>query len=345
MKNPLIFFGLLAALSLHAAIISGTDTLQRPALWPPDTYESLCVTIDFEISQELSLEHPRAAYCDLILPNGRVLGTYTAQLGTPTAHAAEFLFDGGILRSYDEEGTYTLRNFRLLTDNGFAPLEGEYTTAAYPLDLFPPICQSTLLSHQNGVEVALNADRTAATLSFFCPENSAVLPSFFYRDDCEFDGFAVAIDSRLDGYAFPDSQRGLFSTRTYTALDVSSQLFRQLTESGNRDGQFNPGETLQVTFPIQASTSAASAETAQENLYLLLFYHCVSDRQEATGAVVLHPLDENQDLHLSREELDKGRDRWNDGEFTPGFLLEAIELCEALTYEYDYVTERFYPVN
>lgn len=340
MKSRILPFFFLLALAWNAvaATFTASERPVHPATWPPGAYDTLEVV--FRLHDAPS--NARALYCDLHLPDTRNVGTFSTPI-TPDGTAA-FLFDGGFLRSYEQEGALLLDKLRILTDTGFLPLPGSHATGDFIPGMFRPSCQSTLLTAKNGIRATIS-DGELSVL-FTCPEGSDVLPEFFYRDDCCFDGFAVAIDKRATGIGFSPEAEGFFSTDTYIALDASSQGFQYLTETGDRDGNLSPGETLQLAVPVVKTPSPEPpAQPQEEFVSLLLFYHCVSDRQDETGAIRIHPFDLNRDIHLSQEELDYGRGLWEANETDHQALLEAVEICGAVAYEYDYYTNHYYPIS
>ncbi len=322
---------------LPALTLQGTDQLENPALWPPNTWETLSITLSLPSPPEDAL----FLYGTLILPEGQEAGLYWAPVDGEGR--ACFALDGGNLRRYEQEGSYRLEKFRLLTSRGFQEWEGTYVTASYAPTLFRPLCQSTLLTRQNGVEVSLGEGE--ATLSFTCPPDSHLLPSFFYQEDCVFDGFAVGLDYQCTSHLLPADASELFLAPTYAGLDLSDQVFQALWTTGDKNGDFSPGETLSLTFPLEENPLPQEEGMAVEDaLSLLLFYHCLSDRLEETGLMALHPFDENQDLQLTQEELDQGRLLWEAGDATSPLLLEAIPLANALAYGYDSFSEHYYPI-
>ncbi|MGN0866785.1 MAG: hypothetical protein ACI4SG_03800 [Oligosphaeraceae bacterium] len=338
MKFPPCILLLCLCPLLPALTFQGMEQLEDPALWPPDTWETLSITLVLSPPPEDAL----FLYGTLTLPEGQEAGRYGAAVDEEGR--ACFSLNGGNLRSYEQEGCYRLGEFRLLTARGFEELEGTYVTASYAPALFRPLCQSTLLTWQNGVEVSLGAGD--ATLRFTCPPDSQLLPAFFYQEDCVFDGFAVGLDYQCTTHLLPADAPGLFLAPTYAGMDLSSQGFDSLWTIGDRNGDFSPGETLSLTFPLEENPVGEEEEgiPVEEALSLILFYHRLSDRLEETGLVALHPFDEDQDLQLSQTELDQGRALWEAGEVASPFLLEAIPLGNALAYGYDTGTGHYYPL-
>ncbi len=315
-----------------------SDEPVSPAVWPPGCYEYLQVTVTLSDAPSDAL----LLYCEACRPDGVAIGRYSTQVSE--TGTAVFRLDGGVLRGQDQEGAYLLQDFRLLTSSGFQSIPGTVTTKSYSPEVFRPQCQSTLLTIQNGLVVTLEDD--TATLEFTCPQDSQVLPDFFYQEDCVFDGFAVALDNRVDSIYFPTGSDGLFSTAAYTGLDVSQTLLEQLWEIGDKNGDYSPGETLTISVSVEKNPlpSADSMEPT-EGFFLLLFYHCLSQRLEDIAALKCHPFDTNQDLCLTKAELDAGRALWQDSEVTHAFLLGAVDLCDALAYGYDAFSECFYPIH
>ena len=322
---------------LAAITFQGTDQLVEPALWPPDTWETLSITLLLSPPPEDAL----FLYGTLRLPDGQEAGRFAAPVDEEGR--ACFSFHGGNLRQYEQEGSYSLGDFRLLTSQGFREVEGTYATASYAPALFRPLCQSTLLTRQHGLVFSLGEGE--ATLQFSCPPDSAILPAFFYQEDCVFDGFAVGLDYQCTSHLFPADAQGLFLASTYAGLDLSAQAFDCLWTTGDQNGDFSPGETLTLTFPLEENpVPQEEGLPVEDALSLLLFYHCLSDRLEETGLVALHPFDENQDLQISQTELDQGRALWEAGKTTSAFLLEAIPLGNALAYGYDTSSGHYYPL-
>ena len=338
---PPLLLTLFSALSLAfgapSIAIHGTEALETPALWPPDTWESLAITLTLSPLPEECLY----LYGTLLLPDGQEAGLFS----TPVSSTGEarLLLDGGRLRAYGQEGAYTLASFRLLTSQGFQELEGAYTTKDYTPTLFRPQCQSTLLTRRNGVEFSFHEG--GASLSFTCPPDSTLLPEFFYQEDCVFDGFAVGLDYLCTSHLLPTDAPGLFLTPTYAGLDLSQEGFQALWNTGDKNGDFSPGETLSLSFPLEENLIPDEESLpVEDSLCLILFYHCLSHQMEETGMLAYHPFDTNQDLQISQEELDEGRVLWNTGEADSPLLLEAIGLCGALAYGYDAPSGRFFPI-
>ncbi len=328
-----------ACLALRAVELGvSSDDLASPAVWPPGCHEYLQVAVPLSDAPADAL----LLYCEVCRPDGVPLGRYSAQVSE--SGTAVFRLDGGVLRGHGQEGAWLLRDFRLLTASGFQTVPGTVSTKSYSPQVFRPQCQSTLLTVKNGLNVTL--EDSIATLEFTCPRDSDVLPGFFYQEDCVFDGFAVALDKRVDSLRFPADVTGLFSTGAYTGLDVSRTLLDQLWEVGDKNGDYSPGETLAVSVPVEANPlpSADSMEPS-EGFFLLLFYHCLSQRLEDIAALKCHPFDTNQDLSLTKAELDAGRALWQNGGATHELLLGAVELCDALAYGYDAFSECFYPIH
>lgn len=328
--------GCLALRAVELGVSS--DAPVSSAVWPPGCYEYLQVTVPLSDAPADAL----LLDCQVCRPDGVALGRYSAQVSE--SGTAVFRLDGGVLRGHGQEGAWLLRDFRLLTAPGFQTVPGTISTKSYSPQVFRPRCQSTLLTVQNGLRVTL--EDSTATLEFTCPPDSDVLPGFFYQEDCVFDGFAVALDKRVDSLRFPADATGLFSTAAYTGLDVSRTLLEQLWEIGDRNGDYSPGETLVVSVPVEANPlPSADSMDPSEGFFLLLFYHCLGQRLEDIAVLKCHPFDTNQDLSLTKAELDAGRALWQNCDATHELLLGAVDLCDALAYGYDAFSECFYPIH
>ncbi|GEM_PF-4346950 len=326
---------LLCAILSASTTFSGEDCLVTPSSWPPNAYELLRVTLRFT-SDDLE---PRAVYCDLRLPSGRTIGTYATDIDENGVGI--FSFATTTLSHYDEEGIFLLDNLRILTPDGFASIPGAYATQEYTIGQFRPICQSTLLSRDNGLLV--NLGEYTATIGFTCPSKSTSLPEFLFRENTVFDGYAIGIDTLLEDISFDEIPARLFNTPTYRGYDATETAKTYLLTQGDGDKNLDPDESLVLQAGIQWNGNDFGTDSPEDFIYLILFYHDANQDFVDTDAVVVHPFDTNANLQLTKSELDGGQELWINGKTSPQFLLEAIDLCDATTYEYDYYTDRYYP--
>lgn len=341
---------------------SGVETLSdgRDAHAPKRLTIEIPATIEGEIPPEVRT----GSFC-MYSPTRQLLASLSANLVPSASGDGSWTIiatmEPNAFRYVNEDGPYTISNGMLqmrMPDNTvrFFEIQGSYETKPYSKELFHYVKPQNMEPQGRNLQIHLQTPGTPdgtgahiykATLRYTMPD-----PDEPIQDDGR--GFAPGCAANPENKYFVWDKAGYIDfilqgnldyiindfSRSGYCLDVTEQVQEKLRQVGNRDGLFDPGETIEVEVELWNGGTELAEETAQKDLAFAIANRGLTLR-EANFTRVLHPFDRDKDWVISEAELAKGKEMWAESKVRPQLLLEGITLCGSTQYDYDKAAKKF----